>query len=113
MNFIVRLLIGGLAVFISAYVLPGIQVDTFWTAIVVAVVLGVLNAVVKPVLLLLTLPITLVTLGLFTFVLSAFMVVVTERLVSGFHVAGFGWALLFSLVLSLVNSFLHSLTQEV
>ena len=112
MNFIVNLLISGSAVFISAYVLPGVSVDSFVTAIIVAVVLGVLNALVKPVIIILTLPITILTLGLFTFVLNALLILLTARVVEGFHIEGFLYALLFSLVLSIVNWFLTSLKEE-
>ncbi|MEK7165365.1 MAG: phage holin family protein [Patescibacteria group bacterium] len=109
MKFIANLLVSGIAVFISAYILPGITVDTFWTAIVVSVLLGIANAVLKPILILLTLPITILTLGLFTFVINAILVIFVSSIVPGFAVAGFWWALMFSLVLSLVNSFLNTL----
>lgn len=109
MQLLVLLLINGLAVFIAAYILPGIRVDTFTTALVVAVVLGIVNTFLKPLLILLTLPITILTLGLFTFVINAFLVVLVGALVPGFYVQGFASALLFSLLVSLVSSFLHSL----
>lgn len=109
MKFILNLLVSGLAVFISAYILPGIAVDSFWTAIVVSVILGIANAILKPLLIFLTLPITILTLGLFTFVINAILVLLVAAIVPGFMVAGFWWALVFSLVLSLVNSFLGSL----
>ncbi|HEX7017513.1 MAG TPA: phage holin family protein [Patescibacteria group bacterium] len=105
MKILLNLLLSGIAVFITAYVLPGVEVDSFVTALIVAVVLGVLNAFLKPVLLLLTLPINLLTLGLFTFVINVGLVFLATTLVSGFAVSGILWALAFSLVLSLVNSF--------
>ena len=112
MQILVNLLVSGLAVFVSAYVLPGVHVDTFVTAIIVAVVLGIVNAVLKPMLLLLTLPINLLTLGLFTFVINAVMVLLVSYVVPGFTVASFWWALGFSLILSVVNWFLHNVTPS-
>lgn len=85
--------------------------DTFLTAVVVSVVLGVINAILKPILLFLTLPITLVTLGLFTFVINAALVLLVAQIVPGFDVVSFTWALLFSLVLSLVSWFLNTLAS--
>lgn len=110
MQALINILVSAIAVVASAYVLPGVKVDSFTTAVVVAIVLGVVNTFIKPVLVLLTLPITVVTLGLFLFVLNALIIIVVSEIVPGFKVDGFIWALIFSLVLSLVNSFLHSLT---
>ncbi|MBI5452497.1 phage holin family protein [Candidatus Gottesmanbacteria bacterium] len=111
MKIIVNLLLNALAVLISAYLLPGVKVDGYFTAIVVAVVLGIVNTILKPILILFTLPITILTLGLFTFIINALMILLVSNLVPGFSVKGFGWALIFSLVLSLVNSFLQSLSK--
>jgi len=109
MKLLANLLIGGLAVFVSAYVLPGIHVDSFVTAVIVAVILGVVNAFIKPLLVLLTLPVTILTLGLFVFVINALMVLLVAAIVPGFKVDGFWMALLFSFVLSAINWFLHAL----
>ena len=106
-----KLLINAIAVFVTAKILPGVYIDSFVTALVVAVVLGVINTFLKPVLLLLTLPVTILTLGLFTFVINALLVLLAAALVSGFQVKNLLWALLFSLVLSLVNSVLQSLVK--
>ncbi len=111
MGILISILINGLAVFFTSYILPGVKVDSFITAIIVAVVLGIVNFVVKPILHLLTLPITILTLGLFTFVINALMILLVDYLVTGFHVDNFWAALLFSLVLSLVSSLLRSLTD--
>ena len=111
MNAIIFVLVNALAVFVSSYILPGVKVDSFLTAVVVAVLLGVLNTFAKPVLIILTLPINILTLFLFVFVINAFLVLFTSSLVPGFHVAGFWWALVFSLVLSIVTSFLNSLVK--
>lgn len=105
----VNLIVSALAVIISAYVLPGVKVDGFLTAVVVAVVLGVVNMFIKPILILLALPLTILSLGLFTFVINAFLILLVSNIVPGFKVDGFLWALIFSLVLSIVGSLLHTL----
>jgi putative membrane protein len=92
-----------LAVFAGAHLLPGIFVQDFLTSIVVALVLALLNIIVKPVLVLLTIPVTLITLGLFLLVINAVVVIIAGKLVPGFEVNGFWWALLFSVFLSLVQ----------
>jgi putative membrane protein len=111
MRLLTYLLINAFAVFIAGYILPGVRVDSFLTALIVAVVLGVINTFFKPILLFLTLPITVITLGFFYFVLNAVIVSLTSYIVPGFHVANLWWALLFSLVISLVSWFLHSLAD--
>lgn len=107
-----QLLVNALAVLIAAYVLPGVIVDTFLTAVVTAVILGVVNTFLKPLLVLLTLPVTLFTLGLFLLVINAALILLVGAVVPGFAVAGFWWALLFSVVLTLVSWFLQSLTGQ-
>lgn len=111
MGMLINLLVSGIAVFVSAYVLPGVHVDSFVTAIVVAVFLGIVNMILKPIILLLTLPINLLTLGLFTFVINAVLVLLVANFVPGFSVLSFWWALVFSLVLSIVNGFLHQIVS--
>jgi len=103
MGFLINWLVSGLAIVITAYLLPGIRLTSFFAALVTALVLGLINAVIKPVLLLLTLPINLLTLGLFTLVINALLVLLTARIVPGFQVDGFWWAVAFSVVLALVN----------
>jgi putative membrane protein len=109
MKILVHLLISAVAVYVAARLLPGVTLDGFGTAVVVAVVLGLVNALLRPLLLLLTLPLNLMTLGLFTFVVIGGLVELTSALVPGFHVANFWWALAFALTLSAVNSVLHGL----
>lgn len=106
MHLLLTLLASTLAVVVASYVLPGIDVDGWTTALVVAVLLGLVNMIVRPLVVLLTLPVTILTLGLFLFVVNALMVLLVAQLVPGFTVAGFWWALLFSLVVSVVGSFL-------
>jgi len=112
MQAILFLLINSLAVFATSYVLPGAHVNNFITAIIVAIVLGILNMFIKPILIILTLPINILTFWLFTFVINALLVLLASSIVPGFHVDGFLWALLFSLVLSVVSSFLNTLAGE-
>lgn len=112
MSIILNLLLSGFAVFVSAYLIPGVDVDTFVTAVIVAVVLGVLNAFLKPILILLTLPITILTLGLFTFVINLGLIYLTDALVSGFTIDGLLSAVLFSLVLTVINGFLGQMGRE-
>lgn len=107
-----RLLITSIVAFALAYVLSGVAMDSFWTAIVLAIVLAVLNAIVKPLLILLTLPATILTLGLFLFVIDALVILLADKLLDGFQVRNFWWALLFGLLLSLVTSLLHSNRKE-
>jgi len=108
MRLLVHVLVSGLAVFVTARILPGVSVDRFSTAVVVAVVLGLVAAFLGPVILVLTLPINLLTLGLFTFVIIGFLVMLVDRVVPGFKVANFWCALGFALVLSCVNAVLQA-----
>ncbi len=114
MKFIVQLIISTLAVLISSYLLKGVEVQdsNFFTALIVAAVISFLNAVVKPIMIILTIPITFVTLGLFLLVINALIILLTDKLVDGFHVDGFWWALLFSLILSLVTSVLERIGKK-
>ncbi len=111
MRLLISWLISAIAVFITSYILPGVQIDSFGTAFVVALVLGIINAIVKPILFVLTLPITILTLGLFALVLNVLMILLTDNLVSGFSVDGILWAVLFGLVLSIVNSILNNFVK--
>ena len=112
MGILINWIISALAVVITSYFLKGVHLDSFVTALLVALVLGIVNAIIKPVLFVLTLPITIITLGLFTLVINALMILLTDALVAGFSVDNFWWALLFSLVLSIVNAVLHSFTDK-
>src|SRR5215831_6052183 len=106
MRFIIRILFIAVVSYGLAHILRGIHIDTFWTAIVFAVVLAILNIFIKPLIILLTLPVTILTLGLFLFVINALVVLLASRFVHGIRIDSFGWALLFSLILSLVTSVL-------
>ena len=111
MKIIVNLVLSTVAVFVTARILPGVALDGFVTALVVAVVLGAVNAVLRPILIILTLPINILTLGLFTFVIIGGLVQLVSWLVPGFQVVSFWWALMFALVLWIINAFLSKLKQ--
>ena len=108
MNIVVRIIISAVVAFGLSYVLHGIHIDTFLTALVLAIVLAILNAVIKPILIILTLPITILTFGLFLFVINACIILLAGKFVKGFSVDGFWWALLFSLLLSVISSLLYT-----
>jgi putative membrane protein len=112
MNFIIRLIITGAVAFGLTSFLPGIHIDSFWTAIILALVLAILNGIVKPILVILTLPITILTFGLFLFVINAVIILIAGNFIHGFRVDGFWWALLFSLLLSFISSILRPLIRE-
>ncbi len=107
MSYIISLLITALAVMVTAYLLPGVTIKSYGSAIIVALLIGLVNMIIKPIMVILTLPITILTLGLFLFVINALMILLVSALVPGFKVNGFIWALIFSIVLSFVNSILH------
>ena len=112
MKLIVKILLTAIAVVVIANFLPGVEIANYTSAIVVAVVLGLLRVTVKPLLILFTLPATIVTLGLFLLVINAIIILLADYFVSGFYVAGFWVAFLFSLLLSIFQSFLYSLVKE-
>jgi putative membrane protein len=109
MNLVIHLVVNTLAVLTGTYLLQGVHVDSVKTAVVVAIVIAILNTLVKPVLIILTLPITVITLGLFLLAINAAMILLAAKMVPGFRVDGFWWALAFSVILSIVSSFLNSL----
>jgi putative membrane protein len=104
MQFILKILVIAAVSFILSKILAGVHVTDFWTAIVFALVLALLNVFAKPLFIILTLPVTIFTLGLFLFVINALIVLLASRFVEGFTIDGFWWGLLFSLLLSVVMS---------
>jgi putative membrane protein len=106
-KWLIRILVCAVNVFILAYILPGIEIKDMFTALIVAVVLSFLDAIIKPLLVLLTLPATLLTLGLFLFVINAGIILLDAHFVHGFKVQSFWHALLFSVLLSFFNSLVH------
>lgn len=112
MRFLIRLLMTAVVVVLLAQFLPGVAVAGYLTAVIVAVVLAILNIIVKPILVLLTLPVTIVTFGLFLLVINAVIILLADAFISGFNVDGFWVALIFSLLLSIVQAILFSLLPD-
>ena len=112
MNLILRIIISAVVAFGLSYILSGVHIDKFTTALLVAIVLGILNAIIKPIIVILTLPITVVTFGLFLFVINAAIILLATKVVPGFKVDGFWWALLFSFLLSLITSILYKPSRD-
>ncbi|MFH1078391.1 MAG: phage holin family protein [Patescibacteria group bacterium] len=112
MNTLIRFLLNALAVMAAAYIVPGISVESFWVALIAAIIIGLANALVRPVLLLLTLPINILTLGLFTLVINALMFWLAATLVSGFTVTGFWAAFWGAIVFWLVSWFTNSILTK-
>ena len=111
MSLILRWLISALSVIAAAYIVPGVSVANFWTAIIAALVIGLVNALVRPILLILTLPVNIITLGLFTLVINALMFWLASSIVKGFDVANFTAAFLGALVFWLVSWLVNGLFQ--
>ena len=107
MKILINILVSSLAVFVAARLLPGVAVDGYGTALTVAVLLGIVNALLGPTLMFLSLSVSMLTLTIVTFVITSLLVMLTARAVPGFHVASFWWALAFALVLSGINAFFH------
>ena len=112
MNLLLRIIVTAILVMLIANFMPGIDVDGFGTSIIVAIVLGLLNLFVKPILVLFTLPVTLLTFGLFLLVINAVIILLCRELVSGFAVANFWYALLFSILLSFFQTLVFSFSGE-
>lgn len=112
MKLILKLLLTAVAVFILANFLSGVVVDGYMTAIIVSAILAVLNVFIKPILVIFTLPITILTLGLFLLVINAIIILLASNLISGFSVDGVWTAIIFSILLSILESLLHSLIKE-
>ena len=109
MKTIIKLLITALVAYFLSRILSGVQVADFTSAIIFAIVLGLLNLVVKPILQLFSLPITIITLGLFSLVINALITLLAAHFTDGIHVDGFWWAFIFSIALSIITSILESI----
>jgi len=103
MNFLIKILVSALAVILTSYLLPGVHIESLLSAILVAIVLAVLNSILKPILVILTIPITIVTFGLFLLVINAIIILIAGYFISGFIVDGFWWALIFSIILTFIS----------
>lgn len=112
MKLILKLLLTAVAVLVLAEILPGVQVAGYGSAVIVAIVLALLRLIVKPILIILTLPITIITFGIFLLFINAIIILMASYLLGSFHVATIWWALLFSLLLAFFQAMLFSLIQE-
>jgi len=112
MNVIIKFLLSGIAVLLTAYILPGVHVEHYGYALLVAALISVANVIVKPILVILTIPITVLTLGLFLLVINAVIILLVDYFIPGFNVDGFWWALAFSLILSIFNSLFSDLLKD-
>ena len=115
MQILLRWILNALALVLVAYLVPGFLLASFYSALIAALVLGLVNALIRPLLFLLTLPVTIVTLGLFTFVINALMILLVSTIVKGFFVAGFAPALLAAMILwvvSLATNWLINQTKD-
>ena len=112
MPFIPKLVITAVAILVAGYLLPGIHVSSFWTALLVALVLGFLNIFLKPLMVILTIPFTILTFGFFLLVINALIIMIAGSWVRGFAVDGFWWAFIFSIFLSLISSLLEKIVTH-
>jgi len=112
MNFLIKLLLSALSVIVASYILPGAHVDGFFDALVVSLFLALFSATLKPLLVILTIPVTVFTLGFFLLVINALMIMLSDYVVDGFYVDGFWWALLFGVILAIVNSIFESVSKK-
>jgi putative membrane protein len=109
MSYLIILIVLSLAVYLTARILPGADIDGFGSSIPVAIVLTLFNITLEPLLILITIPVTIITLGLFLFVIDGLIVWWVSRLLSGFSIKSFGWAIVFSLLLSIIQSVLEGI----
>lgn len=112
MKIFLHWIISAIAIGIAAYLIPGVHVATILAAFVLAVVLGIINVFFKPIILLITLPINIITLGLFSLVINALLIMLAGRFVPGFTVDGFWPAFFFAIVLALVSAFFHLINKN-
>ncbi len=112
MKLLIRIFVSAILVMLISYLMTGVTVDSFTTSLIVAIVLGLLNLIVKPVLILFTIPVTILTLGLFLLVINAVIILLCDNLVDGFSVNSFWTALFFSIVLTISESIVFKLTDN-
>ena len=112
MNLIIRIIVTAILVMLISHFMRGISVANFMTSMLVAIVLGLLNIFVKPVLVLLTLPVTIITFGLFLLVINALIILLCSKIVGGFHVESFWTAVFFSIILSVLQSVIYGFSEE-
>lgn len=103
---ILKLLVNAVAVFLAAYLLRGVEIKNFWSAILTAIVLAIVNTVIRPLMIILTIPVTIITFGLFILVINALMLMLVDAILPGLKIKNFWWALIFGIVLSVINALL-------
>jgi putative membrane protein len=113
MDIIIAWIVYAVAILVTAYILPGVRVDGFVSALIVALVLGIINAVFKPILMAITLPINVLTLGLFSLVVNTLIIMFVSYVVPGFQVDGFWWALLYAVILAVISAFFSDAARTV
>lgn len=106
-SLLTRLIVSSLSVFLAGWLLPGVQIDSFTTAVGIAIVLGLLNATLKPLLIVITIPITVMTLGLFLLIINAIIIGVADQWIDGLHVRSTWTAILFSFLISTISSWMY------
>ncbi len=111
MKLILNLLIQSFGVFLTAYLLPGVKVETFSTAVIVALLLGIINSFLRPILIFLTLPLTILSLGLSIFIINGALIYLISVFIPEFTISSFFWAIIFSFTISIINTLLFSLTK--
>jgi len=109
MRFFLKILVSTLAILITAYIMPGVSVDSYTTALMVALVMALLNIFLKPILIILTIPITLFSFGFFLLIINAFILIIAGKIITGFTIDGFWHAFFCSIVLSLITYLLERL----
>lgn len=112
MKFLINLIVTAVAAYAIAHFLPSVTINGFGAAILFALVFGILNALVRPILVIFTIPVTVITLGLFLLVINALIILLADYFVSGIEVDGFWWALVFSILLSIVTSIINSIFKN-
>lgn len=112
MKLIVKLLLYAVAILITSYLLPGVHVEDFTSAFILAGVLALLNITIKPLLIILTIPFTVITLGLFLIVINALIILLADSIIPGTNIDGFWWAVLFSFIVSILNGIFSGLTKK-
>jgi putative membrane protein len=103
MRFLIKILLSSFSVIVASWLLRGVEIEDYLTSLLVAFVLAILNMILKPILVFLTIPITILTFGLFLLIINAVIALVASDIVPGFHIAGFWWAVAFSIIVSLLN----------
>ena len=112
MNLLIRLFITAAVAYGLSIILKGVHIPNFTDALILAIVLALLNTFIKPILVILTFPITIITMGLFLFVINALIILLADKLMDGIRIDGFWWAVIFSLILSAASSVVYSMVEK-